>query len=260
MSTLTSPRRTGADPVVIGQIAFPLVLLAVWQVAGMLAGDFYIATPVQAVEAIADGISDGWFFESLAATVGAVAIGFAIAAVAGLWIGVTLGMIPFWRKVMEPVVLSVYTAPKVTLFPVFLVAFGFGLSSKIAFGAFHGIFPIAIITMNATRGIAPVHLKVARSLGLSRRATFRQVVLPSILPSVVTGLRIGFGLTLLGVVLGEMFASRSGFGYELVQAITVHDMPRMYGIIAAIVVIALAINALFLRWERSAERHTGRRA
>jgi NitT/TauT family transport system permease protein len=259
MSTLTTTgsarRGGGGDLVLAGQIALPLLLLAAWQVIGMLAGDFYVATPVQAVDAIADGIAGGWFFESLAATLGAVAIGFAIAAVAGLWIGVTLGRAPFWRKVFEPVVLSVYTAPKVTLFPVFLVAFGFGLSSKIAFGAFHGIFPIAIVTMNAVRGVAPVHLKVARSLGLSRTATFRQVILPSILPSVVTGLRMGFGLTLLGVVLGEMFASRSGFGYELVQAITIHDMPRMYGIIAALVVIALAVNALFLRWERSAGRH-----
>jgi NitT/TauT family transport system permease protein len=259
MSTLTA-RRTGPDPVLAGQIAFPLLLLAAWQATGMLAGDFYVATPVQAVDAIADGISGGWFFESLAATLGAVAVGFAIAAAAGLWIGVTLGLVPFWRKVFEPVVLSVYTAPKVTLFPVFLVAFGFGLSSKIAFGAFHGIFPIVIVTMNAARGINPVHLKVARSLGLSRGATFRQVVLPSILPSIATGLRMGFGLTLLGVVLGEMFASRSGFGYELVQAITVHDMPRMYGIIAALVVIALVVNALFLRWERSAGRHLGARA
>ena len=222
----------------------------------MLAGDFYVATPLQAVEAIADGVSGGWFFESLAATMGAVAVGFAIAAVGGLWIGVVLGRVPFWRKVLEPIVLSVYTAPKVTLFPIFLVAFGFGLSSKIAFGAFHGIFPIAIVTMNAVRGVLPVHLKVARSLGLSRTATFRQVILPSVLPSVVTGLRMGFGLTLLGVVLGEMFASRSGFGYELVQAITVHDMPRMYGIIAALVVIALAVNALFLRWERAASRRS----
>ncbi len=252
--TTTSPR-SGPDPIVFGQIGFPLLLLAVWQVAGMLAGDFYIATPLQAIDAIADGISGGWFFESLTATLSAVAIGFAIAAVGGLWIGVTLGLVPFWRKVLEPIVLSVYTAPKVTLFPIFLVMFGFGLSSKIAFGAFHGIFPIAIVTMNAVRGMQQVHLKVARSLGLSRRATFRQVVLPSILPSAITGLRMGFGLTLLGVVLGEMFASRSGFGYELVQAITVHDMPRMYGIIAALVVIALAVNALFLRWERSAGRH-----
>jgi NitT/TauT family transport system permease protein len=254
MTTLAQRRRSGLDPVLLAQIAFPLLLLVIWQAAGMIAGDFYVATPVQAVDAIADGISGGWFFESLGATLTAALVGFAIAAVAGLWLGVTLGMVRFWGKVVEPVALSIYSAPKVTLFPVFLVAFGFGLSSKIAFGAFHGFFPIVIITMNATRAISPVHLKVARSLNLSRLQTFRQVVLPSILPSALTGLRLGFGVTLLGVVLGEMFASRSGFGYELVQAITLHDMPRMYGIIAALVAIALAVNAAFLSWERVAGR------
>jgi len=244
------------DPVLAGQVGFPLLLIAAWQLAGMLAGDFYVATPVQAVDALIDGVSAGWFFESLAATLTAVAVGFAIAAVAGLWIGVTLGLVRFWGKVFEPVVLSTYSAPKVTLFPIFLVAFGFGLSSKIAFGMFHGVFPIIIMAMNATRGVSAVHLKVARSLRLSRLETFRHVIFPSIFPSLLTGLRLGFSLTLLGVILGEMFASRSGFGYELVQAITLHDMPRMYGIVAVLVLIAFVVNVLFLRWEQVATRRT----
>jgi NitT/TauT family transport system permease protein len=242
------------DPVLLGQLAFPLALIALWQVVGMLAGDFYVATPVQAVDAVADGVSGGWFFNSLGATLAATAIGFLIAAVAGLWIGVTLGLVRFWGKVFEPITLSVYSIPKVTLFPIFLTVFGFGLYSKIAFGMFHGIFPIVIIAMSATREVSPVHLKVAQSLRLSRTDTFRQVIFPSIYPSLLTGLRLGFSLTLLGVVLGEMFASREGFGYELVEAITLHDMPRMYGIIAVLVVIAFVVNALFLRWEHAAER------
>ena len=253
--------RRAVDPVLAAQIAFPLLLIAVWQVVGMLAGDFYVATPVQAVDALAGGVSKGWFFDSLGATLAATVIGFAIAAVAGLWIGVTLGLVRFWGKVFEPITLSVYSIPKVTLFPIFLTVFGFGLYSKIAFGMFHGIFPIIIIAMNATRAVRPVHLKVARSLRLSRLATFRQVIFPSIYPALLTGLRLGFSLTLLGVVLGEMFASRAGFGYELVEAITLHDMPRMYGIVAVLVVIAFVVNALFLRWEQAASRAAaGRRA
>ena len=248
----TAAPRERRDGVLLGQLAFPLALLAIWQVVAMLAGDFYVATPAQAVDAIADGISSGWFFESLGATLVATAIGFAIAAVAGLWIGITLGRVRFWGKVSEPIALSIYSIPKVTLFPIFLTVFGFGLYSKIAFGMFHGIFPVLIIAMNATREVSPVHLKVAQSLRLSRTDTFRQVIFPSIYPSLLTGLRLGFSLTLLGVVLGEMFASRAGFGYELVEAITLHDMPRMYGIIAVLVVIAFVVNALFMRWERAA--------
>ena len=94
-----------------------------------------------------------WFFGSLGATLAAAVVGFAIAAVAGLWIGVTLGLTRFWGEVFEPVTLSVYSIPKVTLFPIFLTVFGFGLYSKVAFGMFHGIFPIMIIAMNATREV-----------------------------------------------------------------------------------------------------------
>ncbi|HWM09301.1 MAG TPA: ABC transporter permease subunit [Solirubrobacteraceae bacterium] len=255
MATVAAPRRrqprTGE---LAAQVALPILLIAAWQVTAMLAGDFYVATPGQAADALSDGVSAGWFFESLGATLAATGVGFAIAAVAGLWIGVTLGLVRFWGDVFEPVALSVYSIPKVTLFPIFLTLFGFGLYSKVAFGMFHGIFPILIITMIATREVSPVHLKVARSLRLSRRATFRTVVFPSIYPAVLTGLRLGFSLTLLGVILGEMFASRAGFGYELVQAITLHDMPRIYGIVAVLVVIAFVVNALFLRWEHAVAR------
>jgi len=238
----------GRATIIAGQLAIPLVLLAVWHLSAVLAGDFYIATPAESLAAL-DG---DWFFGSLGATLAATFLGFLIAAVAGLWIGVALGLTRFWGKVFEPVTLSVYSVPKVTLFPVFLTVFGFGLSSKVAFGMFHGIFPILIIAMNATREVSVVHLKVARSLRLSRVQTFRQVIFPSIYPSLLTGLRLGFSLTLLGVILGEMFASRAGFGYELVEAITLHDMPRMYGIVATLMVIAFVVNALLLRWEQAA--------
>jgi NitT/TauT family transport system permease protein len=253
MATVAAPRRQPRTGEVAAQVALPLLLIAAWQVTAMLAGDFYVATPGQAVDALSDGVSAGWFFESLGATLAATGVGFAIAAAVGLWIGVTLGLVRFWGDVFEPVALSVYSIPKVTLFPIFLTAFGFGLYSKVAIGMFHGIFPILVITMNATREVSPVHLKVARSLRLALGGV-PHGGLPSIYPAVLTGLRLGFSLTLLGVILGEMFASRAGFGYELVQAITLHDMPRIYGIVAVLVVVAFLVNALFLRWEHAVAR------
>ncbi len=167
MATVAAPRRQPRTGEVAAQVALPLLLIAAWQVTAMLAGDFYVATPGQAVDALSDGVSAGWFFESLGATLAATGVGFAIAAAVGLWIGVTLGLVRFWGDVFEPVALSVYSIPKVTLFPIFLTAFGFGLYSKVAIGMFHGIFPILVITMNATREVSPVHLKVARSLRLA---------------------------------------------------------------------------------------------
>ena len=85
---LSAPReRRAIDPVFLGQLALPLALVGIWQIVGMLAGDFYVATPVQAFDAVA---GSDWFWGSLWATLSATLVGFAIAAVFGLWIGVTL--------------------------------------------------------------------------------------------------------------------------------------------------------------------------
>ena len=146
-----------------------------------------------------------------------------------------------------------------TLFPIFLTVFGFGLYSKVAFGMFHGIFPIMIIAMNATREVSPVHLKVARSLRLSRLGDVPPGDLPVDLPGAADRAAARLQPRRCSASSsGEMFASRAGFGYELVEAITLHDMPRMYGIVAVLVIIAFVVNALFLRWERAAERRGDR--
>ena len=100
----------------------------------------------------------------------------------------------------EPILVSVYSLPKVTLYPLILLIFGLGVPAKIAFGTLHGIIPIAIFAMNAVRNVAGVHFKTARVMRLSRRQTLLTIVIPGALPEIVSGLRIGFSLTLLGVL------------------------------------------------------------
>ena len=96
-------QRRAIDPVLAGQLALPLAAARVWQLVGMLAGDFYVATPAAGRRRARHG--GDWFYGSLGATLFAAFVGFMIAAVAGLWIGVTLGLTRFWGKVFEPVTL-----------------------------------------------------------------------------------------------------------------------------------------------------------
>ena len=142
-------------------------LLALWQIVGMPAGDFYIATPVQALDAVRRRLVLGQPRRDAARRRWS---GSRSPRCSGSGSASRSGSSRFWGKVFEPITLSVYSIPKVTLFPIFLTVFGFGLYSKVAFGMFHGIFPIIIIAMNATREVSVVHLKVARSLRLSRAA------------------------------------------------------------------------------------------
>ncbi|MDI1347396.1 MAG: ABC transporter permease subunit, partial [Pseudolabrys sp.] len=131
----------------------------------------------------------------------------------GLALGLSLGLNRTSAEVADPIMVSVYSLPKVTLYPVILLLFGLGLPAKVAFGTIHGIIPVAIFAMNAVRNLAPVHFKTAQVLHLTRMQMLMTVVIPGALPEIVPGLRIGFSVTLLGVLIGEMFASQRGIGF-----------------------------------------------
>lgn len=242
-------RRGRLDGVTVGRLVVPIVLVLIWQGLAMITGRYALASPVETAAALRHGIQDGWILAGFRRTMTELVIAFAIAAVTGIWVGVVLGLDEFWYDVFEPLMLGLYSIPKVTLFPIFLFIFQFGMDSKIAFGWFHGIFPIAILMMSATATVEKTHLQVGRSLQLSRWQMFREIVVPSVLPSLVIGLRLGFNLTFLGIILGEMFASRSGLGYTLMELITGVQVARMLAVIVVLVLVAAVVNVGFFKLE-----------
>lgn len=233
------------DIVSIGRLLVPFVLLGLWQAASLVAGQYALASPLETYHAIVQGFESGWMIEDGFLTLLELTIAYVLAVISGIWIGVMLGMNDFWEEVFEPIILGVYSIPKITLFPIFLLLFGLGVDSKIAFGWFHGVFPVAILTMTAMDSVEQEHLKVAKSLGLSRWKTFKEIIFPSILPGLVIGMRLGFSLTFLGVILGEMFAARAGLGYRLMEFMESVQVAPMLAIITVLVVLAAIGNALF---------------
>lgn len=234
----------------LGQISVVAALLLGWQAAAVRVGPVFLPSPAATVGTIVGGLREGWFGAHIATTLWEVLWGYLWAAGLGLVIGFALGQSRLLREAYEGPLLSLYSIPKVTLFPLFLFAFKLGPASKIAFGAFHGLFPIAIYTWTAMRTLNPVHLRVARALRLGPVATFVSVVVPAVLPAIVTGLRLGFNLTFLGVLLGEMFASRAGLGFLLMSFGAAFEMDRILAVILTVALLALGINALLLGVER----------
>ena len=248
-------RSVWQDPVRIAQLLFPLALLALWQILAVVLGDFFVASPLASLNALLEGVGDGWLGADAGVTLVALVYGYLLAVVLGVVIGFLLGLSRFAYAVFEPIVVALYALPKVALYPIFLFAFGLGIASQAWFAMFFGVFPIIIFTMSGTRNVSEVMLKVGRSLRLSRLQLFRTIVFPAILPSLVAGLRIGFGVTFLGVVLSQMFAARNGLGYVLVQSVSLHDMPRLYGLVLLLTLFAFAVNGAFLLWERRLTRN-----
>jgi NitT/TauT family transport system permease protein len=225
-----------------------------WYALTLAVGESVLPGPARTVGVAIDGlVGEGWLVGNLVDTLAALAGGFLVAAACGAAIGFALGLRESLRAVFEPFLLNTYAVPKIILFPVFLFVFRFGIDQKIAFGAFHGVFPLAIVLVGAVREVPDTHLDVARSLRLSRWQTVRHVVVPSVLGPLVVGLRFAFNLTFLGVVLSELFAAQSGVGLLLQRALSTVDRPRIMGVTLVIVVVALAVNAVFYAAQRYLE-------
>jgi NitT/TauT family transport system permease protein len=190
------------------------------------------------------------FWGNVSETARALALALVIALSGGILLGVMLGVNRLSGVVAEPILLNLYSLPKVTLYPLVLLVFGLGLSAKVAFGVMHGLIPILMFTMNAIRQMRPVYLRASRVMRLPLRRTILHVILPAIFPEILSGLRLGFSLTLLGVLIGEMFASQRGLGYLLTSAMNLGDIRTIMAVALFLTVFALTCNGLLMMADR----------
>lgn len=241
------------------QRALDLSLLAAgallaWQLAHEWAGDVAVTSPRETIAHAGALLGSARFWPNVLETAHAFVYALAISALGGLALGVALGAHRLSGEVAEPMLVALYSIPKITLYPLILLLFGLGLSAKVAFGAIHGIIPTALFAMNAVRSIAPVHFKTARALRLTPMQAAWTLWLPAALPEIVSGQRVGFSLTLLGVLIGEMFAAQRGLGFLLMNAIGLNDVRTILAITLMIATVAVAANALLLALDRRLHR------
>jgi len=227
-----------------------LTLLAGWQVLHWIIGAGALTSPGQTIGHLAKMLGTAELWLNLGATAKAFAYAMSLALVGGIILGVLLGVSRLAGAVAEPILLNLYAIPKVTLYPLVLLCFGLGLSSKVAFGVMHGLIPILLFTMNAIRQMRPVYMRTAGTLRMTPLQKLFHVLLPAILPEVVAGVRLGFALTLLGVLIGEMFASQRGLGYMAVNAMGLGDISTIMAVALLLTLIAVTCNSLMLMLDR----------
>ena len=230
------------------------VILLAWQALHQIVGDIALPAPLSTLSYLVKFIPTARFAESAWATLEAFILALVLSYAIGLSIGVWMGAHRLSGAVGEPILISIYTLPKITLYPVVLLIFGLSLPGRVTFGAMHGVLPVALLTMAAIRNIPPVYLKSARTLRLSRWQTIATVLFPGSLPEVFSGLRIGFTLTLLGVLLAEMFAAKSGLGFLIINAMQLLQPEEMVAVTVVLFVFAAAANALLLWIEHRLHR------
>jgi NitT/TauT family transport system permease protein/taurine transport system permease protein len=192
------------------------------------------------------------YADALLVTLYEVAISMLIACGAGILLGAVVGGIAALRNLMMPIFSSLYAVPIVILYPIFTAWFGIGSESKIAFAGIYGFFPVMLSTAAGIRTIDPQYLLAARSMGATLTQQVTRVIIPASIPTVLSGLRLGGALTIIGVVVSEMLTASAGIGYLVTRYRTILDSAHVF---AAILMILL-LSILFDLLARAIERRT----
>jgi NitT/TauT family transport system permease protein len=230
------------------------VLVAIWQAVYWIVGDVALSSPIETLRYTVKLVGSESFEGHLFDTMRAFGIAFLLSVVIGLFVGFWLGFDRLSSDALEPMIVTVYAIPKLTLYPILLLAFGLGLSAKVAFGVIHGVIPIILFTLAAVRTTRPILIKTGRVMKLTRTQMVRWILFPAAVPEIFTGLRIGFSLTLIGSLLAEMFASQRGLGYLLMTGIGLHNVEQVMSVTLIIVVFAAAVSTLLLHIDRRLHR------
>jgi len=168
--------------------------------------------------------------------------GFALAAAAGILLGIVMGRSRFAAGLLDPLFSGTYAVPKLALFPIFIFVFGIGSLSKVALVFLECLYPIVIMTYAGAREVNRVLLWSAQNMGASRAAILRRVVIPATTPFIFAGFRVAVPVAMIVVVITEMVASADGLGYQVIYAMSSLRTDRMLAVVIVIAALGYALD------------------
>lgn len=201
-----------------GLTSFLVVALA-WEIAGRSGRWPLLLAPLSEIwVAFLKLAASGELLRHVLVSLNEFIVGFAIAAVFGIGLGMAIASSDAVRDFIDPWVSAVYATPTVALAPLFIFIFGIDAPSKMAVVFLLAVFPIVINTATGLRSTDQVFIEAARSFSANRAQIFTKVLIPSALPFIVAGLRLGIGRGLVGVVVGEFIGARAGLGFLIFRS------------------------------------------
>jgi NitT/TauT family transport system permease protein len=233
-----------------------LLFLAFWEisVARAWVNPLFTSSPSRIARAAIEMFADGSIWYDIQVSGCEFLVGYGAVIVIGLPLGILMGWYSRINAVFEPFVSALYATPRIALLPLVMIWFGIGLMSKIAIVFLGAIFPILVNTITGVRTVNADFVKVARSFGCNDWQMFLTVALPSSVPLLLTGLRLGLGHALVGIVVGEMYGATHGLGFLIATAGARFQTDKVMVGIILIAGAGVALTGLLRLVERRFER------
>ncbi len=228
-----------------------IAVMVGWEVIGRQINPLFMSYPtaiaVSALDMIRSGELPAAFLDSL----GTLLLGFAVAAVLGIVIGLVIGRYRDVEAATDWLVNALYATPLVAIIPLVVLWFGLGFSAKLFIVVILAIFPILINTAAGVRNVPPPLLDVGFAFDATERQLFTKFILPASLPYMMTGLRLGVGRAIIGMVVAEFFTAITGLGALIVKYGNQYDTAAMFVPILTLMLLGVTLTALMRHVESS---------
>ena len=209
------------------------------------------------VYAVWNEVAAADFYRDLYFTFAAHIVGFITGSAIAVALGIAMGVNPVLRKALEPYLNAIGSTPKIIFLPILFLIFGTGIESKMAKGALSAFFPVVFSTALGMILINPVLLKVGKSFNLGHWQTVTKIYIPAMVNPIITGLRLGMAITVIGVLVAELKFADGGLGFRLGNYYEQYRISEMYAVIVIIFILAAFANAGMTRLQAYANRHQG---
>lgn len=230
-------------------------VLAIMQVVNKLQGDLIMPSPWSVVMSGWQQIRDGTLPDALGQSLRVFGIGFGVSIVTGVGFGVLIGGFRTLERVLDPFIHAVNSTPRVAFIPLIIVWIGLGVEAKIVVTWLSAVIPILISSAAGVSQADPDLTEMARSLGVTRWTLFSRVLIPAALPQILTSLRVGAALAILGTVVSELYTQQAGLGGLLVNDSNNFEMSLYFGVVVVLGALGIAVTAIlravetrFYRW------------
>jgi NitT/TauT family transport system permease protein len=221
--------------------ALLIVLIAGWELFCRVSGisALVIPAPSAVMETLWSGLISGYLLPHIWITTAEMVLGLATGCAIGFACGIILGETEFLRRLLYPYIIASQVVPKLALGPLFIVWFGFGMTSTVVITALICFFPLLENTLTGIHHIDPQKRELFRMLGATRLQTLLRLKIPSGLPVIMAGIRVAVVLALVGAVVGEFIGGRTGLGATIIAAQGMMDSTLMFALFIVITILGM---------------------
>jgi len=227
----------------------PVMLIAIWEIAGRNSDSIYLPSASEVLRAL----KHDWLWDhttqDLLPSLKRFALGYIAGSLLGIVIGLAIGSSQRVAQYTGPTLEFLRALPAVAVMPVAILLFGLGDGMRISIIAFGVLFPVLVNTASGARSCRQERIDVAEMFGLSRLQIIRRVILPSAIPMISAGLRVGLPIALIMMVVSELVGGRDGVGFYLTQSQSLFDVAGMFSALVILGVLGNIINWLYVRIE-----------